>query len=86
MTYTKKAQVMLTDEQYKTLEDLSAQSHKKLGTLIRDAVNKVYIEKHKKAEKADAVNRLLSLPPQPVPENYSEWEDEYSEQKGSANQ
>ncbi len=86
MAYTKKAQVLLTDEQFKSLEKLAAQSHKKLGTLIRDAVNEVYIEKHKKAEKADAVNSLLSLSPQPVPDDYSEWEDEYSKQKGSADQ
>lgn len=82
MTYTRKAQVLLTEEEYKTLEEVSARTRKKLGTLIREAVEKVYVEEKRKAERAEAVDRLLSLPAVPAPDDYQEWEREYSRKKG----
>lgn len=82
MTYSKKAQVLLTEEEYRILEEVSAKTHKKLSTLIREAVEKVYIEESKRAEILESVDRLLSLPPAPVPEDYNEWEKEYSRIKG----
>jgi len=45
-------------------------------------VEKVYVEEKRKAERAEAVARLLSLPPVPAPDDYQEWEKEYSRQKG----
>jgi len=33
MTYTRKAQVLLTEEEYKTLEEVSARTKKKLAPL-----------------------------------------------------
>lgn len=82
MTYTRKAQVLLTEEEYKTLEEVSARTRKKLGTLIREAVEKVYVEEKRKEQTATAVDRLLSLPAVPAPDDYQEWEKEYSRQKG----
>jgi len=82
MTYTRKAQVLLTEEEYKTLEEVSARTRKKLGTLIREAVEKVYVEEKRKVERAEAVDRLLSLPAVPAPDDYQEWEREYSRKKG----
>ena len=82
MTYTKKAQVLLTEEEYRTLEEVSRKTGKKLGTLIREAVEKVYVEERRRAEAAGAVERLLSLPAVPAPEDYEEWEREYSKRKG----
>ncbi len=81
MTYTKKAQVLFTEEQYKTLKDIAAKRHKKLGALIREAVEKMYIEKMRKKQTAEAVDKLLSLPPIPAPEDYQKWEKEYSKLK-----
>lgn len=81
MTYTKKAQVLLTEEEYKTLEEVSANTHKKLGTLIREAIEKVYVEEKKKSLIKESIDRLLSLPQTPVPEDYEKWEKEYSEYK-----
>lgn len=81
MTYTKKAQVLFTEEQFKILENIAAKRHKKLGTLIREAVEKVYIEKRRIAETANAIDKLLSLPPTPPPKDYQEWEKEYSKLK-----
>lgn len=85
MTYTKKAQVLLTEAEYKALEEAAAKARKKLGTLIREAIEKVYIEEEKKSQIAASVDRLLSLPPVPGPENYQEWEKEYLELKQACN-
>ena len=82
MTYSKKAQVLLTEEEYRILEEVSAKTHKKLSTLIREAVEKVYIEESKRAGIFESIDRLLSLPPTPVPKDYKEWEKEYSGIKG----
>ncbi len=81
MTYTRKAQVLLTEEEYKTLEEVSARTKKKLGTLIREAVEKVYVEEKRKTQTATAVDRLLSLSAVPAPDDYQEWEKEYSRKK-----
>ena len=43
-TYTKKAQVLLTEEEYNALEEFAVKTKKKLGTLIREAVEKVYVK------------------------------------------
>jgi hypothetical protein len=83
MTYTKKAQVLLTEEEYKILEEVSVKTHKKIGTLIREAIEKVYIEEKKKSQILASIDRLLSLPPAPVPEDYEQWEREYLKLKQS---
>lgn len=82
--YTKKAQVLLTEEEYEALEELSARTKKKLGTLIREAVERVYVEEKKRTEIRDSVDRLLSLPPVPAPEDYERWEKKYSRLKSGA--
>ena len=83
MKYSKKAQVLLTEEEYKTLEDVSLKTRKKMGTLIREAVEKVYIAEKKNELVTKSVDRILSLSETPVPEDYNAWEDEYSRSKGS---
>lgn len=80
-TYTRKAQVLLTEEEYKTLEDVSARTRKKLGTLIREAVEIVYVAERKRARIAGSIDRLLSLPPAPAPADYQRWEEEYGRRK-----
>jgi hypothetical protein len=81
--YPKKIQVLLTAEQYKTLEEISRKRKKKLGSLVREAVEEYHLKKKKKQEIADAVDRLLSLPEIPAPEDYQKWEAEYLAQKYS---
>ncbi|MGR3316952.1 MAG: hypothetical protein ACUZ8O_00510 [Candidatus Anammoxibacter sp.] len=85
MLYTKKAQVLFTEDQYNTLQEIASKSHKKIGALIREAVDKIYIEKRRKSEIAKAVDHLLSLPPTPAPDSYHKWEKRYSESKQSSN-
>ena len=84
MKYTQRAQVLFTEKQYKTLEELAANSHKKLGTLIREAVEEIYLKEEKKRKIKDAVDSLLKLAgksPAPPPESWEKWEKEYSKLK-----
>lgn len=81
--YSKKVQVLLTETQYKALEEISAKRKKKLGFLVREAIEEYHLKKKKKQEIAEAVDRLLSLPEVPVPEDYQKWEAEYLARKYS---
>ena len=81
--YSKKIQVLLTEQQYKDLEEISSQQKKKLGSLVREALEEYHFKAKKKKEIAEAVDRLLSLPEVPVPEDYQKWEAEYLSQKYS---
>lgn len=77
ITYTRKAQVLLTEKEYKTLEEFSSKTKKKLGTLIREAIEKVYVEEKKRMQIKDSIDHLLSLSPTPAPEDYQQWEEDY---------
>jgi hypothetical protein len=81
--YSKKVQVLLTEKQYKDLEEIAAQRNKKLGSLVREAIEEYHLKIKKRREIADAVDRLLSLPEVAVPEDYQEWEAEYLQRKYS---
>jgi hypothetical protein len=81
--YLNKVQVLLTDQQFKDLEEIASKNHKKLGALVREAIEEYYLKTKKKREIAEAVDRLLSLPEVPVPEDYQKWEAEYLEGKYS---
>jgi hypothetical protein len=79
--YAKKIQMLLTDDQYRQLEEIAAQRHKKLGTLVREAVIEYHLKKDKQRRIAEAVDRLLSLPEVDSPQDYQEWEAEYLQKK-----
>jgi len=81
--YLKKVQVLLTDQQFKDLQQIALENHKKLGTLVREAIEEYYLKKKKQQKIAEAVDRLLLLPEVPVPEDYQKWEAEYLEGKYS---
>jgi hypothetical protein len=81
--YLKKVQVLLTEKQLKDLEEIASKNHKKLGTLVREAIEEYHLKKKKQKEIAEAVDRLLSLPEVPAPEDYQKWEAEYLEGKYS---
>ena len=81
--YSKKVQVLLTEDQYQAMEEISAKRKKKVGFLVREAIEEYHLKAKKKKEIAEAVDRLLSLPEAPVPEDYQEWEAEYLARKYS---
>lgn len=82
--YLKKIQVLLTETQYKDLEEIASKQKKKLGTLVREAVVEYHIKKKKEREIAEAVDRILSMPDVPAAEDYQEWEKEYLKSKYSS--
>ncbi len=75
--YMRRIQVLLTEEQFHDLGDIANQRKKKLGTLVREAIEEYHLKQSRQRRVADAVNRLFSLPELPVPEDYQEWEEEY---------
>jgi len=81
--YSKKVQVLLTEQQLKELEEIASKNHKKLGTLVREAIEEYHLKGNKEQKIAEAVDRLLSLPQVPAPEDYQEWEAEYLKGKYS---
>ena len=81
--YTKKVQVLMTDTQYKDLEEIASRQKKKLGALVREAVEEYHLKTKKQREIEEAVDRLLSLPEAPAPEDYQQWEAEYLKKKYS---
>jgi metal-responsive CopG/Arc/MetJ family transcriptional regulator len=81
--YLKKVQVLLTEKQLKDLEEIASKNHKKLSALVREAIEEYHLKKKKQQEIAEAVDRLLSLPEVPAPEDYQKWEAEYLEGKYS---
>jgi len=75
--YLKKVQVLLTEQQFKDLEEIASKNHKKLGALVREAIEEYHLKNKKQREIAEAVDRLLSLPEVPAPDDYQKWEAEY---------
>ncbi len=73
----------MTEDQYRSMEEISSRRKKKLGFLVREAIEEYHLKSKKKKEIAEAVDRLLSLPEVPVPEDYQKWEAEYLAQKYS---
>lgn len=58
----KRTQVLLTEKQYKKLHELSENSKKSMGFLIREAVDTVYINKKKNKEKIIKKIANMDLP------------------------
>ena len=58
----KRTQVLLTEKQYKKLHELSENSKKSMGFLIREAVDTVYINKKKNKEKIIRKIANMDLP------------------------
>lgn len=81
--YQKKIQVLLTEEQFRDLVEIAAQKKKKLGTLVREAIEECHLKQVNQRRISNAVDRLLSLPESPATKNYQEWETEYQKNKYS---
>lgn len=75
--YAKKIQMLVTETQYRELEIIASKEHKKLGTLVREAVVEYHLKNAKKRRIAEAVDQLLSLPEVEAPQDYQRWEEEY---------
>jgi len=81
--FQRKAQVLFTEEQYTRLLQISKREGKKLGALLRDAAEQVYLRRARALEKAKAARELLALGPIPAPDDYEIWEEQYLREKYS---
>jgi len=79
--YTRKVQVALTEEQYRNFADIAAKEHKRIGAIVREALEQRCLRKQRAQEKAEAIQSLLAAEPTDVPDDYHEWEEEYSRLK-----
>ena len=78
--YTRKIQVALTEEQYRELSTLAAQEHKKVGVIVREAVEQTCLASSKQERIRQAAAQLLELAKTvdvEPPENCQKWEEEY---------
>lgn len=74
---TKKIQVTLDEEDYQTLADIARRQGRKLAALVRESIQKYSVRPEAERAKREALERLLSLPPTPVPKSYQQWKREY---------
>lgn len=82
--YTKKVQVLLTEEQYRELSTLAAQEHKKIGEVVREALEQTRLAKQQRERIRRAATELLELAKTAdvePPKDYHKWEEEYSRLK-----
>ena len=80
--YQRKIQVLLTEEQFQDLGEIAAQQKKKVGALVREAIEEYYLKKAKQGRIAEAADRLLSLPEVSVPEDWEQFEKELAHAHG----
>lgn len=81
--YTKKVQVLLTEEQYRDLAAIAAKERKKIG-VVREALERTGLVDHQRERIRQAATELLELAKTAdtaPPEDYQEWEQEYSRLK-----
>ncbi|MDD5435156.1 MAG: hypothetical protein PH343_06980 [Nitrospira sp.] len=87
MKYTQRVQVLFTEKQYKTLEELASKKHKKIGTLIRETLEETYLKEEKIKRMKDAVDSLLKLSGESdaiPPRDWQKWEKEYAKLKSGS--
>jgi hypothetical protein len=75
--YERKIQVLLTEEQFQDLDRIAMEQNKKLGTLVREAIEEYHLKQAKQHRIAAAVDKLLALPDVRAPKNYQDWEKKY---------
>ena len=83
--YTRKVEVRLTEEQYRELAGIAAKERKRIGVVVREALEQTCLRKQRAQEKAAAIRSLLSMEATDVPEDYQEWEDQYLREKYACN-
>ncbi|MBI3957830.1 MAG: hypothetical protein HY328_03395 [Chloroflexi bacterium] len=59
--YTVRVQAMLTEEQHNTLVECAHRAQKPVGVLVREAVQRVYLQQIDQQRRQEALNRMLTL-------------------------
>ena len=79
MKYIHKAQVLLSEEEFLALKKSSRETGKKISALIREAVDKVYVQGRKNRQIRQAVDSFLTLAPVDIPKKETHQEDSAEE-------
>jgi hypothetical protein len=77
MPRSRKVQVTLDETEYDALAKVAKRSGRKLAAVVRESIARYCLEPEAKREMREALEDLKSLSV-PAPENYEEWEREYS--------
>lgn len=77
--FAKKAQVLLTAQQFDVLQQVARQQKKKLGTVLREAFARLYVERQRDSDVASACTRLLQLKAPTTP--WERFEKTYAKRK-----
>lgn len=80
-TFTKKAQVLLTEDQFRVLQKEARRQKKKLGTILRDAFEHFYVQRHRDEQIREACKKLLQLKAPAT--KWESFEEEYIRHKYS---
>ena len=78
---TRTIQIAVSEEQYQVLAALADREHKTVEVVVKEALEQTCLRKHRAQEKAEAMRALLAAEPAPAPNDYHEWEEEYSRLK-----
>jgi hypothetical protein len=60
-TYCKRAQVLFTEEQHRLLSEFAQATHKPIGTVIRESIEKEIIAQRKQQKRREAAERICSM-------------------------
>lgn len=79
--YTKKAQVLFSEQQYRKLLEIAKKRQKSVAALLREAAEMLYLKDERSRRKTEAVQNLFSLEETEAPEEYQLWEQQYLNEK-----
>lgn len=79
-------QVTLEEREYKAVADIARKTERKVAAVVRESIRRYALLPEEDRERQAALLELLSLPPTPVPVNYSDWEEEYGARKAASGQ
>lgn len=77
MPKTRKVQVTLEETQYEELARIAERDGKKMAAVVRESIERYCLDPEARQAKREALEQLLSLSA-PAPEDYRDWEREYS--------
>ena len=59
--YTRRLQTVLTEDQFEALSKIAAEMEKPISVLIREAIEKTYLEPSRRDRRRAAAKRLISM-------------------------
>lgn len=82
MVKTRKVQVTLEPDQYERLQEVAEREGKALAAVVRESIVRYCLEPAERDRRRRALRTLTGIEA-PVPEEYADWEREYSRAKGA---